>query len=40
MPVPGGDITGSQIWTPEVPEELVQDELPEVKEEEVTKDCD
>ena len=38
MPVPGGDITGSQIWTTPVPEELVQDEL-EVKEE-VIKDCD
>jgi hypothetical protein len=42
MPVPGGEITGSQIWTEPATteEELVQDPLPEVKEDEVTKDCD
>lgn len=40
MPTPEGIITGSQIWVPEVPEELVQDPLPETKEDEVTKDCD
>jgi hypothetical protein len=40
MPTPEGNITGSQIWVTPVPEELVQEPLPETKEDEVTKDCD
>lgn len=42
MPIPGGDITGSEIWTTATQpvEELEQEVLPEeTQEAELTEDC-